>query len=318
MQPFTKTLKAGAHLFHEKDHSRELYIIQDGSVLIYRTMAQREVVLARLDKGAVLGEMALIDGKPRSASARVVADCRLIMIDAETFHDKIRGVPPWYLSIIRTTSEKIRKANQRLQSVNAEYQDARLVIAFSHFFARYCEETDGQKSLDMAALKKQFLQLMCVTHQRLVWIMEFLEKNGFAMLRDNRIFIVNMPAFGEYVEFLRGLVRKTYDKVPAAAELLEKFVTACGADKRVATGEKEARIDLAGDEFWTIVKCASLAESWQETVRALKETGLLMVRKSGEPVTQENPCSGSSYSIDCTALRKWRLYFAYSTKVPVS
>jgi CRP/FNR family transcriptional regulator, cyclic AMP receptor protein len=136
MQPFTKTFKAGAHLFHENDHSRELYIVQAGTIKVFRQIGTREVELALMEKGSVFGEMALIDGKPRSASARAVSDAIVAIIDAQSFESKIRGVPPWYLSIIKIISSKIRKANKHLQIVGAWNRGSALMLCLSFILAR--------------------------------------------------------------------------------------------------------------------------------------------------------------------------------------
>ena len=84
MKPLLKKYKAGTILFHENDHSRELYIIQTGKVKIYRMIGKHEMQLTVLGEGSVLGEMALIDGEPRSASAKVIEDSDLIQLDSET------------------------------------------------------------------------------------------------------------------------------------------------------------------------------------------------------------------------------------------
>jgi CRP/FNR family transcriptional regulator, cyclic AMP receptor protein len=318
MQPFTKTLKSGSHLFHEKDHSRELYIIQDGTVLIYRKVGTREVVLARLEKGSVFGEMALIDGKPRSASARAVSDCKLIMIDADTFHDKIRGVPPWFMSIIRTTSEKIRKANQRLQNSTAENLESKLIIAFWYFFKRDAEtdSESGQKALDLLKVKKQVIQLMCITHQRLVWVLGFLQKKGMVDLQGNRILLKDAVAFEEYCSFLRGVIRKAYDKRPSSMDALKAFITAIAEKNPASLDSPETHFDLNSEACWQTFKTAGLEESWKENTQAFRDIGLLNTRKAEEPAKEDNPCSGTAYTIDTITLKRWLLYFRYSEMIP--
>jgi CRP/FNR family cyclic AMP-dependent transcriptional regulator len=317
MQPFTKTFKAGTSLFHEKDHSRELYIVQEGSVLIYRKIGTRELVLARLEKGSVFGEMALIDGKPRSASARALADCTLILIDAETFLDRVQGIPSWFMSIIRTTSEKIRKANLRLQTVSADNLDSKAIIVLSLFFRRYAEpDPDStQPSVEVARLKRELLPLLCLNHARLLRIIDFLQEGGFIALRNDRICLKGDPSLDEYAEFLRNLLHKVYDKRPPSMETLEAFCGAIG-EKVSSVAEQDVHHDLNADGYWEIMQLAGLGETLKDATQSFKDFGLLSTRKSDERAGEGNPCQGSVFVLDMNVLRRWTGYFRFSSMVP--
>ncbi len=93
MKPITKIFKPGSYLFRENDRSRELFIIQSGTVNVCEKNGAHGIKLAQLSKGAVLGEMSLIDGKPRSASAKAIDECTSIIIYSETFFNNISEVP---------------------------------------------------------------------------------------------------------------------------------------------------------------------------------------------------------------------------------
>lgn len=73
---------AGAAVMTEGDRTDSLYLIDDGTVTVFRTLGDGggERILATLSTGAILGEMALLDGQPRSASVRAATDCRLTEI----------------------------------------------------------------------------------------------------------------------------------------------------------------------------------------------------------------------------------------------
>lgn len=81
-----QTVPAGTVLMAEGDRTDSLYLIETGSVAVYRAFndgsedGMGERVLATLTAGSILGEMAVLDGQPRSASARTETDCHLIEI----------------------------------------------------------------------------------------------------------------------------------------------------------------------------------------------------------------------------------------------
>lgn len=76
------TIPAGTRIMAAGDRTDSLYLIDSGTVTVYREAGPEsgERVLASLSAGAILGEMALLDGQPRSASARTETECRLTEI----------------------------------------------------------------------------------------------------------------------------------------------------------------------------------------------------------------------------------------------
>jgi diguanylate cyclase len=85
---------AGTLLFAEGDVGSSAYLIGSGSVEIFLLREGVEVVLALRGPGEIIGEMAIIDNRPRSASARAVADCDLVIITAEQIAHRITQTDP--------------------------------------------------------------------------------------------------------------------------------------------------------------------------------------------------------------------------------
>ena len=85
---------AGTLLFAEGDAGSSAYLIDSGRIEIFLLREGREVILATRGPGEIVGEMAIIDSRPRSASARVVADCELVIITAEQIAHRIAQTDP--------------------------------------------------------------------------------------------------------------------------------------------------------------------------------------------------------------------------------
>ena len=68
---FSREIPAGSVLFREGESGEEMYVIQAGHVRITKRVARGERVLATLGPGEFLGEMAILNEKPRSATVRV-------------------------------------------------------------------------------------------------------------------------------------------------------------------------------------------------------------------------------------------------------
>src|SRR5262245_2314189 len=103
----------GSSIFREGDHGDCLFIILEGSVRIHR--GPRELaVLGRLES---FGEMAVLDGAPRSASATALQDTTMIKVDREQFLDLMRGSPEIVQRILRLLVARIRETNKKLTDV---------------------------------------------------------------------------------------------------------------------------------------------------------------------------------------------------------
>src|SRR6267378_1168193 len=90
-QRFGKEFKRGDVLFNEGEVGKEMYVIQTGKVNITKKVRDTEKILATLGAGEFLGEMAILNNKPRSAGATVAEDAKLLVIDPKTFEAMIRG-----------------------------------------------------------------------------------------------------------------------------------------------------------------------------------------------------------------------------------
>ncbi len=76
-------------IFDERDEGEEMYFIDSGEIQIVKTIENVDVNLASLSSGDFLGEMALITGNRRIASAIAFTDCNLHVIDKEAFMTNI-------------------------------------------------------------------------------------------------------------------------------------------------------------------------------------------------------------------------------------
>jgi len=66
-----------------------MYVIQSGSVQVSKRIGDEERALATLGRGEFLGEMAILNGKPRTASAIVLEDAKCLVIDGKTLETMI-------------------------------------------------------------------------------------------------------------------------------------------------------------------------------------------------------------------------------------
>jgi CRP/FNR family transcriptional regulator, cyclic AMP receptor protein len=126
--------KAGTVLFRTGDKGDAMYLIEQGKVRIcVQTKDGHEVTLTELHRGDFFGEMALLDGKPRSADARVAEDARLAVLSREHFLAFVRANPNFALEMLTALANRLRHTDELLRhsatrNVNVE-EAAQLTIA---------------------------------------------------------------------------------------------------------------------------------------------------------------------------------------------
>ena len=135
---------AGKDLFQAGDPGDAMYLIEGGRVRIHLRDAEgHDVTLAELARGDFFGEMAILDGKPRSASATVVEDARLAVLSREHFLGFMRANPDVALKMLGAIAERLRRTDELLRvrvsrNLNEEERERmttadRMADAVTHF-----------------------------------------------------------------------------------------------------------------------------------------------------------------------------------------
>jgi CRP/FNR family transcriptional regulator, cyclic AMP receptor protein len=127
-------LARGTQLFHKGDSGDALYLLESGRVRIsIKDEDGVEVTLAELAQGDFFGEMALIDGRRRSADAHVVDDARFAILSRDDFITFVKSNPDVALEMMAALTERLRRTDELLRSrvsrnVNEE-AEARFTMA---------------------------------------------------------------------------------------------------------------------------------------------------------------------------------------------
>jgi uncharacterized membrane protein len=105
-------VEVGQPVFQQGDEGDAMYVIEDGAVDISAGQHGKQVVLTSLFKQQYFGELALLDGAPRSATAIAARDTALLALDRDDFIAFVRSRPDAALSIMHEVGERIRATNE--------------------------------------------------------------------------------------------------------------------------------------------------------------------------------------------------------------
>ncbi len=130
------TLEAGEWLIHEGDMGDALFAVLEGAIEITKQSDKHEVVLATRGPGEVIGEMALLDQTPRTASARTTQTTRVLKIGKEAFKQVLAASPTAALALLHT-------ANTRLRSTEALLRQSEKMAALGTLAAGLAHELNN-------------------------------------------------------------------------------------------------------------------------------------------------------------------------------
>ncbi len=118
MTPTRRQLKKGEFLFQEGDSSRAMYVLQSGMIRIFKNKGKDGAIeIDTIRSGQILGELAFLDGNPRSASGQALTDCTLHEISAENFTQTMSKMPEWLLLLLKTVVGRLRAASTRIRQI---------------------------------------------------------------------------------------------------------------------------------------------------------------------------------------------------------
>ena len=125
----------GEIIFHRDDHGDRAFVILSGSVdLVIESADGRELILVRLNAGEHFGEMALLDARVRSATARASSNTELVAVLGETFNRALAEQPELSKHIIRSLVQRLRSADEKLEAfayLDVEGRLARVLLELS-------------------------------------------------------------------------------------------------------------------------------------------------------------------------------------------
>ena len=116
-QRFTKEAPRGTVLFREGEPGREMFVVQAGRVRISKRVGEVETALATLGQGEFFGEMSILNNRPRTATATVVEDARLLVIDPRTFDAMLRGNAEVAIRMIKKLADRLEEADRRIEQL---------------------------------------------------------------------------------------------------------------------------------------------------------------------------------------------------------
>ncbi|HEY5951855.1 MAG TPA: Crp/Fnr family transcriptional regulator [Kofleriaceae bacterium] len=132
LERFARDFPAGTVLFEEGQPGDHMYVLLSGQIEIRRKVGETEHILAVLVPGDFFGEMAILNARPRSATAVTRVDSRLLVIEGRMFEAMLRARPEIALRIIKALAMRLENANQHVELLLLPTANHRVVQCLRH------------------------------------------------------------------------------------------------------------------------------------------------------------------------------------------
>ncbi|MBE0432759.1 Crp/Fnr family transcriptional regulator [candidate division WOR-3 bacterium] len=204
-----KQLQAGEVLFNEGDRGEIMYLIREGKIKITKGKGDEEKTLAVLKEGDFFGEMAIIDGSPRSAGAAAVTPVSLLVIDKESFKEKLRE-NPLIEYMLETLTRRLRTADEQIRLLTIKSEERRVL---AHIITKAKEtgrETDGGTEVTPFSLEN-LAHITGISEGKVRDYINKLVQVNLVILRENSLIIKTVSDLDDYLRYIA--LKEKFEKI---------------------------------------------------------------------------------------------------------
>ncbi len=197
-----KVLENEKVLFKEGEPGDEMYLIKSGRIKIIKKVGDEVKVLAVLKEGDFFGEMSIIDGSPRSATAVSDGESHLITFDKKAMKKKM-GEEPLIEYIVTELTVRLRRADEQIKYLMIKSLKKRLIA----FLITKSEESgvkqdDGTIVIDLDYSFEEMSSILGIKKEKLKNYIEELVKANLINVQDGKMYIKTIASLEDYLRYV--------------------------------------------------------------------------------------------------------------------
>ncbi len=182
----------GAMIFWEQERGDAFYIILDGLVKVFRTTEEgKNKTLSLLGRKEFFGEMALLEGKNRSASVKTIHPTQLLVIEKNKFQQLITNHPPISLKIIAVLSQRLRRANNQIQELTYSSVRERLTTELGKLARKYGQQQEEGTLITKKITHQELANLVGTTRVTITKLLNKLKEEDKIIMKDRYLILTD-------------------------------------------------------------------------------------------------------------------------------
>ena len=198
----TRRVARGTAIFAKGDPGTGLMGVLAGSVKVSVASAEgKDIVLNVFREGDVFGEIALLDGRPRTADATAMSDCELIVIERRDFVPFLSGQPDVMLKFIEILCSRLRHTSEQVQDITFLNLPTRLAKTLLQLTGAGEEGPAAKRKAaitqreisQMIGMSRESTNMQLRAWEKRGWIK--LERGGVAVLAPDKLAVIAAEGF---------------------------------------------------------------------------------------------------------------------------
>ncbi|MBI3193304.1 MAG: Crp/Fnr family transcriptional regulator [Ignavibacteriae bacterium] len=191
-----KKYKKGSIILLEEEAGAALFIIASGKIKIVRTDDEgREVILSILGENDFFGEMAILDGLARSATAVAITKTDLFMIHRQDFLKLLHEYPAVAISLLRELTSRLRKADAQIKNLSLKDANGRVANVIIQIADDVGKIRKGRVEIDDLPLQQDLANMAGTSRETISRMLHQFIKKGHVELQGNKLIINDYEKF---------------------------------------------------------------------------------------------------------------------------
>jgi CRP/FNR family cyclic AMP-dependent transcriptional regulator len=193
-----RNYERGDYLFHQGDPGTHLHLIGRGAVRVFTVSLEgQENTITTLKVGDALGEMALLDGLPRSASAQALGQTITYVLHRDVFQDHLRAMPDMAISILTYLSRSLRFTTAYAENRTAMETPARLATVLLDLAERHGRTVPEGTIIDLTLTQRELANMVGVSREWVNKVIGQYRRAGFLTLKERKILLTDLTGLAE-------------------------------------------------------------------------------------------------------------------------
>ncbi len=199
-----KSYGAGEQVIDQHSNSQDIFFVVQGRVRVVNySLSGREVTFDDLDPGSHFGELAAIDGLPRSASVMALSEARIAALSAEHFHDIILQHPAIALKLMKHLASLLRTATSRIMELSTLGANNRIHADLLRL-ARKVSEDGKTAVIRPIPVHSDVASRVSTTRETVARVMGDLTRKGIVERQKEALLVKDLERLENMVEDVRG------------------------------------------------------------------------------------------------------------------
>jgi CRP/FNR family transcriptional regulator, cyclic AMP receptor protein len=198
------TLKRGTTLFSKGDPGHSLYAVISGTVKMSISSPDgRNAILNIVGPGEIFGEIALLDGQPRSTDAIANSNCELFVIDRREFIPFVKAQPALAMKFIELLCERLRVTSDQVEQIILQNLPGRLASALLRLSEKHTSAPQGRT---IAITQQEISEMVGMTRESINKQLRAWAGRDWVRLEHGAIVVLNAEMLREMAEAGSGHV----------------------------------------------------------------------------------------------------------------